>query len=126
LQHTEPLSFKIDENLSVEVADEFRNNGYNAITVGEQNMCGASDERLADVCCDEKRTMVTLDLDFADIRAYPPQEFPGIIVLRLIRQDKYSVLAAIQLVIRFLSKETLRGYLWIVDEHRIRIRGKSD
>jgi hypothetical protein len=31
---------------------------------------------------------VTLDLDFANIRAYPPGKHAGIVVLRLKHQDK--------------------------------------
>ncbi len=49
----------------------------------DQRLVGTSDRHLSEVCKSEGRIFVTLDLDFADIRTYPPDEHPGIIVLRL-------------------------------------------
>jgi predicted nuclease of predicted toxin-antitoxin system len=40
-------------------------------------------------CTHEGRILLTLDLDFSDIRAYLPEEFPGILVLR---SDKTGIL----------------------------------
>lgn len=53
-----------------------------------QRSHGRSDVDRADVCKAEERAIVTLDLDFADIRAYPPDSYSGLIVLRLDRQGK--------------------------------------
>ena len=62
-------------------------------------------------------------MDFADIRSYPPSEFPGLIVLRLRQQDKPYVLDVLARLIRLLDQEPLEQHLWIVDEKQIRIRG---
>jgi hypothetical protein len=40
-------------------------------------------------CKREGRILLTLDLDLSDIRAYLPEEFPGILVLR---PDKTGIL----------------------------------
>ncbi len=117
------IKFKIDENLPVEVADSLRQVGYDAATVYEQNLVGEADENIATVCQLEKRAIVTLDTDFADIRAYPPKEYLGIIVMRLKRQDKPYVLDIVNRWLKALSEETLEGHWWIVDERQIRIRG---
>ncbi|MDD3827343.1 MAG: hypothetical protein PHY79_15365, partial [Anaerolineae bacterium] len=61
-------------------------------------------------------------MDFADIRAYPPAEFPGLIVLRLRQQDKPHVLEVLTRLIKLLGQEQLDRQLWIVDEKRVRIR----
>lgn len=82
------MKFKIDENMPLEVAELLRNAGHDSATVAEQNLSGTSDTSLATICLKEERILVTLDNDFADIRTYPPNKFPGIIVLRLNRQDK--------------------------------------
>lgn len=83
---------------------------------------GAVDENIATVCQTEKRTIVTLDTDFADIRAYPPAEYFGLIVMRLKRHDKPYVLRIVERWIKALPEEPLDGRLWIVDESQIRIR----
>lgn len=65
---------------------------------------------------------VTLYLDFVDIRTYPPENYHGLIVLRLARQDKLHVLNIFGRVMDAAGRESLEGRLWIVDEKRIRIR----
>lgn len=66
---------------------------------------------------------MTLDTDFADIRTYPPQESPGIIVLRLQLQDKEHVMAVVDSPLEAFRKETPEHSVWIVEEDRMRIRG---
>lgn len=117
------IKFKIDENLPVEVAEVFQQAGYEATTVHDQNLAGEIDHTLALVCQSEQRALITLDTDFADIRTYPPAQYVGIVVLRLKQQDKGSVLKVITRMIKALATEELGGYLWIVDEKRIRVRG---
>jgi len=67
--------------------------------------------------------LVTLDLDFANIQAYPPAATAGIVVLGLVRQDKPRVLQIIQKPIPALVETAVSQKLWIVEEDRIRIRG---
>lgn len=116
------MKFKVDENLPVEAAEELRQAGYDAMTVGEQNLSGDTDSTISTICQHETRALVTLDVDFADIRAYPPDQFPGLIVLRLKRQDKPYVLQVIGRIIQTLPQEPLEQRLWIVEDTRIRIR----
>ena len=116
------MKFKTDENLPVEVVDLLQDAGYDAVTVFDQELTGEIDRTIAHVCQQEQRVLLTLDLDFADIRAYPPQQYAGIVVLRSRRQDKQVVLALAERVIKALKNEALSQKLWIVDEQRIRIR----
>ena len=117
------MKFKIDENLPVEVADLLRLAGHDAMTVREQHLVGQADPNVALVCQREERVLVTLDTDFADMRIYPPEQFSGLIVLRLRRQDKPHVLEIFTRLMRVFSSELLERHLWIVEEERIRIRG---
>ena len=119
------MRFKIDENLPVEVADLLRVAGHDAMTVLEQDLGGQADRTIGVVIREEKRALITLDLDFADIRTFPPGDFEGLIVLRLTRQDKPRVLAVIERVIPLLNSEPLAGLLWVVDESAVRVRGES-
>ena len=116
-------SFKVDENLPVEATTRLRDAGHDAMSVHDQEMIGATDNSLAIICREEERAIVTLDLDFADIRSYPPDEQFGIIVLRPHLQDKASVLELIDSLISKLDSEPLIGKLWIMTRTTIRIRG---
>jgi predicted nuclease of predicted toxin-antitoxin system len=116
------MKFKVDENLPVEVADLLQESGHDAFTVLDQQMGGQADTSLAVVCQREERAIITLDLDFADIRTYPPSQFSGLIVLRLKQHDKFHVLTVFERIIEMLETELLHGRLWIVEENRLRIR----
>lgn len=117
------MKFKIDENLPIEVAPLLREAGHDVYSVHEQGLVGAKDQVLAQVCQSEHRAMVTLDTHFADIRTYPPEEYTGLIILRLARQDKPHVLEVMRRMLTLFSSETLEGKLWIVDDKRVRVRG---
>lgn len=120
------MQFKIDDNLPIEIAELLINAGHNVKTVNEQQLQGVRDPVLIDVCKSENRILVTLDTDFSDIRAYPPQEFSGIIVLRVGSQAKQHVIKVFQNILSFIQQEPLNQHLWIGEETRIRIRGKDD
>lgn len=117
------MKFKIDENLPIDVAGRLKREGYDSATVMEQNLSGKSDSEVSSLCLREGRILVTLDTDFADIRTYPPEEFPGFIVLRLQRQDKDHVMGVIENLLEAFRKENPERNLWIIEEDRIRIRG---
>jgi predicted nuclease of predicted toxin-antitoxin system len=117
------MLFKVDENLHPDVAEALRQYGHDAMTVFEQGMRGHADDEIANVCREESRTLVTLDLDFADIRQYPPQDYPGIIVFRMSGQDRAAMLHYVNQFVSLLATTPLAGHLWIVDENRIRCRG---
>ena len=116
------MKFKIDENLPVEVSALLRQAGHDAATAMAQLLGGSADLTIAKICQEEGRALVTLDTDFADLRAYPPKEYPGLVVLRLRRQDKPYVLEVLGRVLTAFTHEVLAGHLWIVEEDRIRIR----
>ncbi len=119
------MRFKIDENLPLEVADTLSGGGFDAVSVTDQGFGGAPDVEVARVCALENRIIITLDTDFADIKAYPPGDHPGIIVLRPRLQNKSTVVGVIERLLRSLQSEDPTGKLWIVDEHRIRVRDRG-
>lgn len=116
------MRFKTDENLPLELAELLRQNHHDALSVPEQQMAGQGDPQVARVCQAEGRALVTCDLDFADIRAYPPADYPGIIILRPALQNVSSLLRLMNRAMPLIGIEPLTGCIWIVDDHRVRIR----
>ncbi|MGH9461835.1 MAG: DUF5615 family PIN-like protein [Vicinamibacteria bacterium] len=106
---------KVDENLPGEVAATLARAGHDVATALEQGMGGAPDRQVAEQCQREGRAIVTLDADFADIRSYPPHDFPGLVVLRLKQQDKPHVVEVCERLGTALSSGKLEGTLWIVE-----------
>jgi len=90
------MKFKIDQNLPLEFESILAANGHDAISVFNQGLIGASDERIVRICHDEQRALITADLDLSDIRAYPPQESAGYIVFRLKEQTRPKQVALLK------------------------------
>ena len=116
------MIFKLDKNLPVNAVNIFREAGFDACTVNEQDLSGTPGQHLFEVVQNEKRVLVTLDLGFSDIRAYPPREHEGIIVLRPKSQDIQSILSLIHRVVSLCTTEEVVQRLWIVGNTRLRIR----
>lgn len=119
------MQFKIDENLPIELAELLVAAGYDAKTVNDEQLQGGKDKILIVKCAEEKRILITLDTDFSNIKAYPPEESQGIIVLRVSTHSKKHILEVFRKTIKSLQKEPVKQNLWIVEEARIRIRGKN-
>ena len=117
------MRFKVDENLPVEIAELIRHRGHDALTATQQQLGGRPDKLLSEVCVLENRCLVTLDLDFADIRTYPPSQQTGIIVLRPSVQTIAALVKMVGRILPLLDNEVVTSRLWIVDESRVRIRG---
>jgi predicted nuclease of predicted toxin-antitoxin system len=116
------MRLKVDENLPRAACDLLNRAGHDAISVGEQGLGGADDARIYQLCQDEQRALITLDVDFANVQAYDPKSSFGVIVLRLARQDRARALDALARALPLLEREPLAKRLWIVEEDRIRIR----
>jgi predicted nuclease of predicted toxin-antitoxin system len=116
------MRFKVDENLHPEVAVHLCAAGHDAMTIFAQGMRGYADDKIAAVCQQEQRVILTLDLDFSNIRRYPPQDHAGIIVLRPGNKGRASVMRTLNQFMPLLATVPLIGHLWIVEEQRVRIR----
>jgi len=69
---------KFDENLPSDLGALLCADGHDAHSVLDEDLRGAADPAIAKVCQDEQRILITLDLDFAHIKNYPPQDYPGL------------------------------------------------
>lgn len=117
------MKFKVDENLPEELSELLRDAGWDSVTVVAQQLGGATDTEVVQICRQEQRVLVTFDRGFSNIRAYPPSDAAGVIVFRLKTQDKRHVLTVAHRLIMALNERQIHNELWIVHENRIRIRG---
>jgi predicted nuclease of predicted toxin-antitoxin system len=121
------MKFKLDENLSARLIVLFTQAGHHAETVAQEELSGASDARLFEVCCAEDRCLITLDLDFADVLRFPPRRTPGIAVLRPPKTATSDALAGLlQLLMSAVQDAPIAGRLWVVQVDRIRVYEEPD
>jgi predicted nuclease of predicted toxin-antitoxin system len=114
--------FKLDENLPRDAIALFRNAGHDVVTVLDERLGGHTDPDVFDACQAESRILVTYDLDFADIRQYPPSGHAGVWILRPSSQSIQNALSLLQGALRLIDSETVANRLWILEPDNVRIR----
>jgi predicted nuclease of predicted toxin-antitoxin system len=111
------FSVKLDEHLA-QVHLHF----LLARTVRGEGLSGSGDELLWTRVVADGRFLITLDLDFSDIRRFRPGSHPGIL---LIRAKKASAVAVLEVLRRVLDEQPLEDFrrcLAVADERVTRIR----
>ena len=116
------MRFKLDENLPYRAARTFVEAGHDADTVYDEDLAGQPDEVVLAAAVSEDRVLVTLDLDFSDLRAYPTGTHCGIVVLRPLDDSRAAAYAPLRTLISATNVDGLGGTLSIVTHDLIRIR----
>jgi predicted nuclease of predicted toxin-antitoxin system len=116
------VSFKLDENLPVELRDDLRALGHDADTVYDEGIAGAPDEVLLQRARDEGRVLITMDKGIADVRRFPPRQYAGIVLLRPGSTGRGAVLAFARRHLPAILSAELKGWLYVVGERSIRVR----
>lgn len=115
------MKLKLDENLGKNTAEALEQAGHDVHTVPGQRLFGAGDRTLIEICREEKRCLVTLDLEFGNPLLFRPSDYPGIAVLRLPpRPTPQDLPDAVQTLIGGLARESAVGKLWVIQRGRIR------
>lgn len=116
------VRFKLDENLPRDAEALLGDAGHDVQTVLEERLGGNSDPKVFDACRAESRVLVTFDLDFSDIRLYPPDSHSGVWVLRPHTQSIDNTLVLLKGALVVLETESVRARLWIIEPGQVRIR----
>lgn len=115
------MRFKLDENLGRQAIELFLEADHDIATVAEQELQGAADDYLIDVCREEGRVLVTLDLNSSNVLRFPPKLYIGIAVLRVPNPvELSSIHERIRVLLEGTKGEDLASRLWIVEADRIR------
>lgn len=98
--------------------------GHDTLHVRDLGLRDAPDQRIDAYARAEGRALVTRDLDFADVRRYPPEDAPGYLVMRV--PDTWIASQIARLLGRFLAAgdlvQHLPGHLVILDPRQVRFR----
>jgi predicted nuclease of predicted toxin-antitoxin system len=122
------VKFKLDENIPRDLATLLRGEGHDVTNVEEEGLAGAEDPPVLKAATTEGRVLMTFDLDFADVRQYPPGAHAGIVVFRLSNQRWQSLEERVRRLLQENGLDKLEQGLAVVDELRVRYKklGKTD
>ena len=112
--------FLLDENVPHIFVDALRNAGHEATAIQQVGLSAAPDQAIFEYAQTVKATIISLDLDFSDLRLFPVGNHYGVVVLRL-KDLRPSEMAT--RVVEALANEVsgeLFGSLVVIDRHRSR------
>jgi predicted nuclease of predicted toxin-antitoxin system len=116
------VRFKLDENLPTDLGTWLRDEGHDLADVMGEGLGGEDDAPILAAATAEDRVLLTFDLDFADIRRYPPGSHAGIVVFRLHDQRWRTLEGPVARLLAGGTLENLEKGLAIVDESRVRYK----
>lgn len=117
------MKFLLDANMPRAALGAVLARGHEAEHIRDTELRDAPDEQIAAYALASGAVLVSRDLDFADVRRYPPADYHGLIVLRL--PDNSGALQIADVLSRFLASDLvnqLPGHLAIVDPSQVRFR----
>lgn len=116
--------FVVDEDLPDAVAVMLMRMGYWAKHVRWVGLSGASDQEVFNYAQSCEAVLITADKGFSDIRHFSIRGHYGIIVLRLKKRNRDSILRRLQEVISQLRRQgiSLVDRVVVVSDTKFRIR----
>jgi predicted nuclease of predicted toxin-antitoxin system len=118
------MKFLVDEDLPRSTVPLLQELGYEAVDVRDVGLRGFPDDQIAAYAKANGFCLVTADGGFANIRQFPPREYPGLVVLDLPSRANLPVI--LRLLREFFTHpeivRDLSGKLAIVAFGRVRLR----
>jgi predicted nuclease of predicted toxin-antitoxin system len=118
------MIFLIDEDLPRSLGDVVRALGHEAKDIRDLGLRGSSDAQIAVFAKLNGYCLLTADKGFANVRAYPPHEYAGLVVLDLPPRATSATIHQLlrELLARSELVQELPGKLAVVHFGRIRLR----
>lgn len=113
------MKLKLDENLSRRLKPILQALSHDVTTAADEGLLSQPDTAEAKR---EGRMLMTLDLEFGDLRKYPPGDHPGIMLFRPRSFGPLAVNRFIAEFIRDAELQSLAGCVVVVDPSRVRVR----
>ena len=93
-----------------------------SVAIVEEDLLGASDDRVWEAAHSERRCLFTADKGFADARKYPPGTHDGIVLFRLPRESRLGYIRLLESLLAERELESLAGAIVTVSPDAIRVR----
>lgn len=118
------MRFLVDADLPRSTVALLHRYGHEALDVRDLSLGSATDAQIARYAQQQTLCVLTGDTDFADLRAYPPSQYHGLVLLEIPAEATAATILA--LLERFLQQPHLMaqlpGKLAIVEPGRVRLR----
>lgn len=96
--------------------------GYKATLLNEHVSPTIDDPDVLALAKQLDAVLLTVDMDFSNIKTYPPQNYNGIVVMRYQAQDEEKVSLALRQALEELYPDKLKSVLVVIKGDRYVIR----
>ena len=117
-----PMRFLGDMGISVAVIRRLRKNGHDAIHLSEQNLQKLPDKDVFLKALDEKRIVLTFDLDFGEIAALFKRNPSSVIVFRTRNARAEYIAGKLDAALEVAAEDLEKGCILTIEDSRIRVR----
>lgn len=115
------MKFKLDENFGRSIQKILEESGHDARTVQEENLQGAPDPDVFTAAKSEERILITMDHGSGNVLVYDYKGTAGVAVINPPGRTTLALLRLLTMtLLQGLTKDEIRGRLWIVEPGRIR------
>src|SRR5689334_7248813 len=108
--------------VSITTVQALRAAAHEAVHLREEGLIRLSDPDILAKAAEEKRIVLTFDLDFGDILAAASTQAPSVIIFRLRNQTAAAVNPRLFRVISDCESELSNGAILIVEDQGYRVR----
>ncbi len=116
------MKFLADMGISQTTVKWLNKEGFDTIHVRDINMHRSLDAEILLKAKDEKRIVLTCDLDFGDLLAASREYTPSVIIFRLENETPANVNKRLYRVLKESSDALIKGSIIVVEEGRYRVR----
>jgi predicted nuclease of predicted toxin-antitoxin system len=116
------VRFLLDMNLPPALADELRAQGHDAVHATVAGFGELSDQEIFRRAAEDRRTVITFDLDFGDIAALGNDPATSVILLRLKLTRPSYLRDRLRIAIAQSGAALSAGAIVVVEDTRIRVR----
>lgn len=119
------MRIKLDENLPERLLGRLAALGHEVDNVRMEGLAGAADPQVWDAAQAEGRFLITQDLDFSDIRKFPPGTHAGVLLVRLPNAGRLELAGRVGALFEDHPDADWSGHYLILSQHRVRIVAPS-
>ena len=116
------MKFLADMGISMSTVEALREEGLDAVHLREQQLHRLSDDKILQKAREERRVVLTCDLDFGDLLAAGLQDSPSVILFRVRDQRPAAITPKLLEVVGQAKGDLEAGAIVVVEDSRFRVR----
>lgn len=118
--HPSEIKILADENIPLKIVELLEKNNFDI----KRAPRGSEDKEIANIAHSDNRIIITFDRDFGNILLFPPQQYSGIVFIRIRPPLINTVFSALSNLFKLVQFKEFKGKLFVLSAHDFRVYPK--